>query len=76
MEGGEEEEYAQEWQGGFGNNDEEDIQEDQWKDYDNGTKTNTEDKLESVEKIDTDRSGVSSWGASKGVAASEVVMKW
>ena len=45
-------------------------------DYENGYKTNTDGKLDSEEKIDADSSGVSSWGASKNVAASEVVMNW
>ena len=50
----------------------EDRQEDHWKEYDNGTKTDTEVNLDSVEQIDTDGEV---WGASKDVTASEVVMK-
>ena len=51
----------------------EDRQEDHWKEYDNGTKTDTEVNLDSVEQIDTDGEV---WGVSKDVTASEVVMKW
>ena len=51
----------------------EDRQEEHWKEYYDGIKTDTEVNLDSVEQIDTDGEV---WGVSKDVTASEVVMKW